>query len=239
MLVGGTGQAGDGARVLVVDDEPNITDLIATALRYQGFEVSTAAGGREAISKTQSFRPDLILLDVMLPDFDGFEVQRRLVTDRVKTPVIFLTARDQTESKVHGLTMGADDYITKPFSLEELVARVRAVLRRSAGRSDTGGSILKFADLELDDDLHEVRRANTLIDLTPTEFTLLRYLLMNARRVMSKSQILDHVWQYDFGGDANVVETYISYLRRKIDRFEPPLIQTIRGVGYSLRLPRD
>ncbi len=227
------------ARVLVVDDEPNITDLIATALRYQGFEVQTAASGREAISGTANFRPHLILLDVMLPDFDGFEVQRRLTGDRIKTPVIFLTARDETESKVRGLTMGADDYVTKPFSLEELVARVRTVLRRAGGVPEAGAGVLRFSDLELDEDSHEVRRANTLIDLTPTEFTLLRYLLINARRVMSKSQILDHVWQYDFGGDANVVETYISYLRKKIDRFQPPLIQTIRGVGYCLRLPRD
>ncbi|HYN98564.1 MAG TPA: response regulator transcription factor [Actinomycetota bacterium] len=228
-----------GARILAVDDEPNITDLIATALRFQGFEVETAASGREAVAKTESFRPHLILLDVMLPDFDGFEVQRRLTTDRIKTPVIFLTARDETESKVRGLTMGADDYVTKPFSLEELVARVRTVLRRAGGLAGAGESVLRFADLELDEDSHEVRRANTLIDLTPTEFTLLRYLLINARRVMSKAQILDHVWQYDFGGDANVVETYISYLRKKIDSFDPPLIQTIRGVGYCLRLPRD
>ena len=228
-----------GARILAVDDEPNITDLIATALRFQGFEVETAASGREAIAKTERFRPHLILLDVMLPDFDGFEVQRRLTTDRIKTPVIFLTARDETDSKVRGLTMGADDYVTKPFSLEELVARVRTVLRRAGGPAGAGESVLRFADLELDEDSHEVRRANTLIDLTPTEFTLLRYLLMNARRVMSKAQILDHVWQYDFGGDANVVETYISYLRKKIDSFDPPLIQTIRGVGYCLRLPRD
>jgi two-component system, OmpR family, response regulator len=228
-----------GARILVVDDEPNITDLIATALRFQGFEVQTAGSGREAIAGTESFRPHLILLDIMLPDFDGFEVQRRLATDRIRTPVIFLTARDETESKVRGLTMGADDYVTKPFSLEELVARVRTVLRRAGGLPGAGESVLAFSDLELDEDSHEVRRAGTLIDLTPTEFTLLRYLLINARRVMSKAQILDHVWQYDFGGDANVVETYISYLRKKIDRFDPPLIQTIRGVGYCLRLPRD
>ncbi|MEX2552211.1 MAG: response regulator transcription factor [Actinomycetota bacterium] len=216
-----------------------MTDLVATALRYQGFEVQTAGSGRAAISATESFRPHLILLDVMLPDFDGFEVQRRLVTDRIKTPVIFLTARDETESKVRGLTMGADDYIAKPFSLEELVARVRAVLRRSgSGHSGSGQSVLSFADLELDEDSHEVRRADTLIDLTPTEFTLLRYVMVNARRVMSKAQILDHVWQYDFGGEANVVETYISYLRKKIDQFDPPLIQTVRGVGYCMRLPR-
>ena len=229
----------EGARILVVDDEPNITDLVATVLRYQGFDVHTAGSGRAAVSATESFRPHLILLDVMLPDFDGFEVQRRLVTDRIKTPVIFLTARDETESKVRGLTMGADDYITKPFSLEELVARVRAVLRRSGGgQAASGPSVLTFADLEMDEDSHEVRRADTLIDLTPTEFTLLRYLMVNARRVMSKAQILDHVWQYDFGGEANVVETYISYLRKKIDQFDPPLIQTVRGVGYCMKLPR-
>jgi two-component system, OmpR family, response regulator len=235
-----TASPDEGARILVVDDEPNITDLVATALRYQGFDVQTAGSGRAAVSATESFRPHLILLDVMLPDFDGFEVQRRLVTDRIKTPVIFLTARDETESKVRGLTMGADDYITKPFSLEELVARVRAVLRRSGGgHAPSAPSVLTFADLELDEDSHEVRRADTLIDLTPTEFTLLRYLMVNARRVMSKAQILDHVWQYDFGGDANVVETYISYLRKKIDQFDPPLIQTVRGVGYCMRLPRS
>lgn len=225
-------------RVLVVDDEANITDLVATVLRYEGFDVQKSATGRDALKAVARFRPHLVVLDVMLPDLDGFEVQRRLTGDGGKTPVVFLTAKDATEDKVRGLTMGADDYITKPFSLEELVARVRAVLRRAHVQGSTSASRLRFEDLELDEDSHEVWRANTLIDLTPTEFTLLRYLMLNARRVLSKAQILDHVWHYDFAGDANVVETYISYLRKKIDRFDPPLIQTVRGVGYCLRLPR-
>jgi two-component system OmpR family response regulator len=174
----------------------------------------------------------------MLPDLNGFEVQRQLADNGGKIPVVFLTAKDGTEDKVRGLTMGADDYVTKPFSLEELVARVRAVLRRAGGSDRAAGGRLKFADLEMDEESHEVWRANESIDLTPTEFTLLRYLLLNAKRVLSKAQILDHVWHYDFAGDANVVETYISYLRKKIDRFDPPLIHTIRGVGYCLRLPK-
>ena len=224
-------------RVLVVDDESNITDLVATALRYQGFDVETAATGIEAVRSASAFRPNLVLLDIMLPDFDGFEVQRRLTVDGLKTPVIFLTARDGVDEKVRGLTLGADDYITKPFSLEELVARVRAVLRRIHGAESKSGR-MTFADLEMDEDTHEVWRANKPLELTPTEFTLLRYLMINTRRVLSKAQILDHVWNYDFGGDANVVETYISYLRKKVDQTDPPLIHTIRGVGYSLRLPR-
>ncbi len=225
------------ARVLIVDDENSITELVGTALRYVGFEVATAANGREAISMARSFRPELIVLDVMLPDFDGFEVTRRLRNEGVKAPVLFLTARDATEDKVTGLTLGGDDYVTKPFSLEELVARVRAVLRRAGGGEAGASGRLVFADLELDDDTHEVWRAGDPIPMTPTEFKLLRYLMLNARRVLSKSQILDHVWEYDFGGDANVVETYISYLRKKVDRIEPRLIHTVRGVGYSLRLP--
>jgi two-component system OmpR family response regulator len=233
-----SGAADDAIRVLVVDDENNITDLVATALRYEGFEVQTAASGREALKSVGRFRPHLVVLDIMLPDLDGFEVQRRLATDGGKTPVVFLTAKDATEDKVRGLTMGADDYVTKPFSLEELIARVRAVLRRAHGADGSRASLLRFADLELDEESHEVWRANTLIELTPTEFTLLRYLMLNARRVLSKAQILDHVWHYDFAGEANVVETYISYLRKKVDRFDPPLIQTVRGVGYCLRLPR-
>ncbi|MFA5892218.1 MAG: response regulator transcription factor [Actinomycetota bacterium] len=224
-------------RILVVDDEPNITDLVATALRYEGFEVETAESGRKALKATSSFRPHLIVLDIMLPDLDGFEVQRRLATDGTKTPVVFLTARDATEEKVHGLTMGADDYVTKPFSIEELVARVKAVLRRVGGAEAASGR-LRFADLEMDEDTHEVWRGKTCIELTPTEFNLLRYLMLNGRRVLSKTQILDHVWHYDFAGDGNVVETYIGYLRKKIDCFDPPLIHTVRGVGYSLRLPK-
>jgi two-component system OmpR family response regulator len=223
------------ARVLVVDDEANITDLVGTALRYVGFEVATAATGREAIERARAFRPELIVLDVMLPDLDGFEVTRRLRGEGLRIPVLFLTARDATEDKVTGLTLGGDDYVTKPFSLEELVARVRAVLRRTGGEEPAGR--LVFADLELDEDTHEVFRAGEVLPMTPTEFKLLRYLMVNARRVLSKAQILDHVWEYDFGGDANVVETYISYLRKKVDRVEPRLIHTVRGVGYTLRLP--
>ena len=228
-------------RVLVVDDEANITDLVATALRYEGFSVEVASGGRAALTAVGIFRPDVIVLDIQMPDLDGFEVHRRLSNDGLSIPVVFLTARDATEDKVRGLTMGADDYVTKPFSLEELVARIRAVLRRTAGPATTaidGKSNLRFADLEMDEDSHEVFRGSEVIELTPTEYNLLRYLMLNARRVLSKTQILDHVWHYDFGGDANVVETYISYLRRKVDRREPHLIHTVRGVGYCLRLPR-
>jgi two-component system OmpR family response regulator len=223
-------------RILVVDDEPNITDLVAMALRYERFEVEVAHTGRKALAAATGFRPDLIVLDVMLPDLDGFDVARRLNEDGQRTPILFLTARDGTEDKIRGLTLGGDDYVTKPFSLEELVARIRAILRRVRGSVDEPAR-LSFADLEMDQDTHEVWRAGTSISLTATEFNLLRYLLENARRVLSKSQILDHVWNYDFGGDANVVETYISYLRRKIDTLGPPLIHTVRGVGYTLRLP--
>jgi two-component system OmpR family response regulator len=223
-------------RILVVDDEPNITDLVGTALRYEGFDVEVAATGRSALAKGQTFRPELMVLDVMLPDLDGFDVVRRLRNERLPVSVVFLTARDGTEDKVNGLTLGGDDYVTKPFSIEELVARVRAVLRRTRG-SDVGGSArLSFADLEMDDDTREVWRGRARVELTATEFKLLRYLILNARRVLSKSQILDHVWEYDFDGDANVVETYISYLRKKVDRVEPRLIHTVRGVGYTLRL---
>ena len=211
-----------GLRVLVVDDEPNISDLVATVLRYEGFEVEVAATGRRALRAVAEFDPALIVLDVMLPDLDGFEVHRRLTAEGRTAPVLFLTARDATEDKVRGLSLGADDYVTKPFSLEELVARVRAILRRTAPvREERATSVLRFADLEIDEDAHEVRRAGTRIDLTATEYNLLRYLMLNPRRVLSKGQILDHVWHYDFGGDANVVETYISYLRRKVDAVEP------------------
>jgi two-component system, OmpR family, response regulator len=233
-----TSAPADTARVLVVDDEAYITDLVATALRYEGFDVMAAANGREALGLVESFRPDLIVLDIMLPDFDGFEVQRRL-TDRGRpAPVLFLTARDSTEDKVRGLTIGGDDYVTKPFSLEELIARLRAILRRTRG-TGTGSERLKFADLEMDEDTHEVRRGGHAIELTATEFNLLRFLLANPRRVLSKGQILDHVWHYDFGGDSSIVETYISYLRKKVDAQEPSLIHTVRGVGYVLRLPPE
>ncbi len=222
-------------RILVVDDEPNITDLVATALRYEGFEVDAADTGRAALDKAVAYRPHLLILDIMLPDLDGFEVARRLRQEGRRIPILFLTARDATDDKVRGLTLGGDDYVTKPFSLDELLARVRAVLRRVAD-SETSTK-LTFADLELDEETREVFRGEHPIDLTPTEFKLLRYLMMNPRRVLSKAQILDHVWEYDFGGDANVVETYISYLRKKIDTLGPPLIHTLRGAGYSLRVP--
>ena len=222
-------------RILVVDDELNITELIAMALRHEGFLVETALTGRDALARVDSFKPALIILDVMLPDIDGHQVLRRVTTSGRSVPVIFLTARDSTEDKVHGLTVGGDDYVTKPFSLEELIARIRVVLRRHSGAESAR---LTVADLELDDDTHEVRRAGEAIEVTPTEYRLLRYLLVNAGRVLSRSQILDHVWKYDFGGETNVLDTYISYLRRKIDRFDPPLIQTVRGVGFVIRAPR-
>jgi two-component system OmpR family response regulator len=224
-------------RVLVVDDEPNIVDVISMALRFEGFTVESAATGADAIAAVAARRPQLIVLDVMLPDFDGFEVARRLSSAHADVPIIFLTARDSTEDVVRGLTLGGDDYVTKPFSLEELVARIRTILRRS-GLSDNTSSKLVFGDLELDEDTHEVARGERPIDLTATEFRLLRYLMLNPRRVLTRSQLLDHVWNYDFGGDARVLETYISYLRKKIDRNAPALIHTVRGVGYALRLPR-
>jgi two-component system OmpR family response regulator len=227
----------EAPRILVVDDEVYIADLIATALRYEGFEPRKAGSGREALAAVAEFRPRLIVLDVLLPDFDGFEVARRLRADRQQVPILFLTARDATEDKVRGLTVGGDDYVTKPFSIEEIVARVRVILRRVSGQEEPRQA-LRFADLELDEDSHEVRRAGTVIELTTTEYRLLRYLLANARRVLTRAQILDHVWEYDFGGDANVLDTYISYLRKKVDAVEPPLIHTVRGVGYVLRLPR-
>lgn len=229
------------ARLLVVDDEPNIRELLATSLRFAGFEVHSAADGGTALKLARDVEPDLLVLDVMLPDMDGFTVTRRLRERGQHVPVLFLTARDDTADKVQGLTVGGDDYVTKPFSLEEVVARIRAVLRRTQGAGDEA-NLLRYADLELDDDSHEVRRAGHLVDLSPTEFKLLRYLMLNPGRVLSKAQILDHVWQYDWGGDANIVESYISYLRRKVDSLEdgnghrlPPLIHTKRGVGYLLR----
>ena len=224
-------------RVLVVDDEPNIADVISMALRYQGFEVETAGDGASALRAVASFRPHLMVLDIMLPDMEGFEVARRLGAQRAHIPIVFLTARDATEDKVRGLTMGGDDYVTKPFSLEELVARIRTILRR-AGVSGPESNRLVFEDLELDEDTREVTRAGRTVSLTATEYRLLRYLMLNPRRVLTRSQILDHVWNYDFGGDARVLETYISYLRKKLDQAGPPLIQTARGVGYALRPPR-
>lgn len=226
------------ARILVVDDEQNITDLVATALRYEGFEVEAVGDGRSALQATESFRPDVVLLDIMLPDVDGYEILRRLRNNGYAVPVLFLTALDGVADRVHGLTAGGDDYITKPFSLEELVARTQAILRRTkdAQKED---SRLAFADLELDDDTHEVWRANSPIELTATEFRMLRYFMQHARHVVSKDEILRNVWPSDFAGDVNVIEKYVSYLRRKVDILEPPLIHTIRGVGYVLRLPKD
>ena len=229
-----------GQRILVVDDETSISDLIATSLRFVGFEVRTAATGSQALSVAEGFKPHAIILDVMLPDQDGFEVCRQIRNEGVNVGVLFLTAKDGMEDKVAGLTIGGDDYMTKPFSLEELVARLRALLRRiGVIEMDQDEEKIRFADLELDEATHEVRRAGNLLDLSPTEFLLTRYLLINADRVVSKSQILDHVWEYDFRGDAGIVETYISYLRKKIDIYEPPLIHTVRGVGYRLRVPTD
>jgi two-component system OmpR family response regulator len=222
-----------GLKVLVVDDEPYITDLVSTALRYEGFEVAEARTGRQALSAVGTFRPDLVILDVMLPDYDGLEVTRRIRADGLRVPVIFLTARDSTEDKIAGLSIGGDDYMSKPFSLDELVARTRAILRRSRPTADAGP--LTFADIEMDEDSHEVRRGGVEVQLSATEFKLLRYFLLNPRRVMSKNQILDHVWQYDFSGDPNVLETYVSYLRKKLDHLGPPLIHTVRGVGYVLK----
>jgi two-component system OmpR family response regulator len=223
-------------RILVVDDEANIAELVATALRYEGFDVRTAGDATAALAAVRDVAPDLVVLDVMLPDADGFDLQARLRADGYRLPVLFLTARDAVEDRIRGLTLGADDYMTKPFSLEELVARVHAVLRRTSGESEPTHR-LSFSDLELDDETREVRRGDRRIRLSPTEFSLLRYLLLNSRRVLSKAQILDHVWQYDFGGDGRIVETYISYLRKKVDSEGPPLIHTLRGVGYSLRMP--
>ncbi len=230
----------DTPLVLAVDNEIHITELIAMALGMRGMKVDVAHNGREALSYVERQAPDLIVLDVNMPELDGFEVARRLrqaegAGNRV--PIIFLTARDTLEDRLGGLRLGADDYLTKPFSVEELALRVEAILRRAKGTSGETRQ-LSFADLSLDDDTREVRRGGELIELTPTEFKLLRYLLANARRVLTREQILDHVWEYNFTTNASVLETYISYLRQKIDRFDPPLIHTARGVGYCLRLPR-
>jgi two-component system OmpR family response regulator len=227
-------------RILVVDDEEHITELLAMGLGYQGFDVERAGSGREALDAVGRRAPDLIVLDVMLPDLDGFEVAKRLRRDEgasTRIPIIFLTARDTTQDKVTGLRLGSDDYVTKPFSIEELIERVKAVLRRSSGVG-AGASKITFADLELDDETRDVWRDGRLIELTPTEYKLLRYLLVNAKRVLTRDQILEAVWDYTFAGNASVLETYISYLRQKVDSTDPPLIHTVRGVGYSLRLPR-
>jgi two-component system OmpR family response regulator len=224
-------------RVLVVDDEPNLVEVVSMALRYQGFGVETAGNGREALSAVTRFKPHLIVLDVMLPDMEGFDVAARLGAQRAGVPIIFLTARDSTEDKVRGLSGGGDDYMTKPFSLEELIARVRTILRRTGHASPESGR-LSFEDLELDEETREVLRAGKAIELTATEYRLLRYLMLNPRRVLTRAQLLDHVWNYDFGGDGRVLETYISYLRKKLGAHGPPLIKTVRGVGYALQAPR-
>ncbi|MEU4834430.1 response regulator transcription factor [Streptosporangium sp. NPDC023615] len=223
------------ARLLVVDDEPNIRELLSASLRMSGFEVMTAVDGREAVHFAERLRPDLVVLDVMLPDMDGFTVAGRLREVSGQVPVLFLTARDGTDDKVTGLRV-ADDYVTKPFSLEELLARIRAVLRRTRGDLDLPVR-LRVGELELDEEAHQVWRSGEPVRLSPTEFKLLHYFMVNSGRVLSKAQILDHVWNYDFGGDAGVVESYVSYLRRKVDTAEPRLIHTLRGVGYVLRLP--
>jgi two-component system OmpR family response regulator len=229
---------GSPVRVLVVDDEANLTELLAMALRYEGWDVRTAASGMEAVRAAREFGPDAVVLDMMLPDFDGMEVLRRMRGETPNVPVLFLTAKDAVEDRVAGLTAGGDDYVTKPFSLEEVVARVRALMRRTAIVTDASSSLLAVGDLTLDEDSHEVIRAGTEISLTATEFELLRYLMRNPKRVLSKAQILDRVWNYDFGGQANVVELYISYLRKKIDVGRAPMIHTMRGVGYVLK-PAD
>lgn len=225
----------DQGTLLVVDDEPFLRDAVASSLRFLGFDVSTADNGKDTLRLVRASNFDLVVLDVMLPDIDGFEVVRRLRRDGFRVPVIFVTARDAQGDKVAGLTIGGDDYITKPFGLEELAARIRAVLRRTGGAA--AEQVLTFADLELDQDSYEVRRAGHLIELSPTEFRLLRYLLLNPGRVLTRSQLLDHVWEYDFGGSDAVVSTYIAYLRRKLAQHGPDLIRTQRGIGYCLRAP--
>ena len=226
---------GSPLRVLVVDDEVNIAELIGMALRYEGFDVSVAHTGTKAVSSAKSVGPDAVVLDMMLPDFDGLEVLRRMRGDDPNVPVLFLTAKDAVEDRVAGLTAGGDDYVTKPFSIEELVARLRGLLRRAGMTAARQDSALVVGDLVLDEDSHEVRRADAVVELTATEFELLRYLMRNPKRVLSKAQILDRVWNYDFGGQANVVELYISYLRKKVDAGREPMIHTMRGAGYVLK----
>ena len=228
-----------GVKVLVVDDEPNIVELLTVSLRFQGFEVESANSGEEALELARSFRPEAYILDVMMPDMDGFELLTKLRSEGLDGPVLFLTAKDAVEDRIHGLTIGADDYVTKPFSLEEVITRLRVILRRGNVTDDADGDgTLRYADLTLNDETHEVTKAGQIVDLSPTEFNLLRYLMLNAEVVVSKAKILDNVWHYDFGGDGNVVESYISYLRRKVDQGDPQLIHTVRGVGYVLRTPR-
>ncbi|WP_238423349.1 response regulator transcription factor [Gordonia sp. 'Campus'] len=229
-----------GAKVLVVDDEENIRQLLSVSLKFQGYDVETAADGPAALDRCRTSKPDVLVLDVMMPGMDGFGLLRRLRADGVDAPALFLSARDSLEDKINGLTIGGDDYVTKPFSLEEVVARLQVLLRRS-GFDDQrrASSRITFADIELDDETHEVFKAGKLVQLSPTEFTLLRYFMVNAGTVLSKPRILDHVWNYDFGGEVNVVESYVSYLRRKLDTGDKRLIHTLRGVGYVMREPRD
>jgi len=227
-------------KVLVVDDEPNIVELLTVSLKFQGFEVETANSGPAAIELAHSWKPDAYILDVMMPEMDGFELLSKLRAEGLDAPVLFLTAKDAVEDRIHGLTIGADDYVTKPFSLEEVITRLRVILRRGNVSEDSNeDSTLRYADLTLNDDTHEVTKAGEIVELSPTEFNLLRYLMLNAEVVVSKAKILDNVWHYDFGGDGNVVESYISYLRRKVDTGDVQLIHTVRGVGYVLRTPRQ
>ena len=227
-------------KVLVVDDEPNIVELLTVSLKFQGFEVETANSGAAAIELAHSWKPDAYILDVMMPEMDGFELLSKLRAEGLDAPVLFLTAKDAVEDRIHGLTIGADDYVTKPFSLEEVITRLRVILRRGNVSEDANeDTTLRYADLTLNDDTHEVTKAGEIVELSPTEFNLLRYLMLNAEVVVSKAKILDNVWHYDFGGDGNVVESYISYLRRKIDTGDVQLIHTVRGVGYVLRTPRQ
>jgi len=227
-------------KVLVVDDEPNIVELLNVSLKFQGFDVRTASSGTEALRIAREFNPDAYILDVMMPGMDGFELLTKLRSEGLDGPVLYLTAKDAVENRIHGLTIGADDYVTKPFSLEEVITRLRVILRRGHIKDqEDGDAAITYADLTLNDETHEVTKAGKIVELSPTEFNLLRYLMLNAEVVLSKSKILDNVWHYDFGGDGNVVESYISYLRRKIDTGDVPLIHTVRGVGYVLRTPRQ
>ena len=227
-------------KVLVVDDEPNIVELLTVSLKFQGFDVHSANSGNEALRIAREINPDASIMDVMMPGMDGFELLGKLRAEGLDGPVLYLTAKDSVDQRIHGLTIGADDYVTKPFSLEEVITRLRVILRRGSTVDDQNGdATMTYADLTLNDDTHEVTKAGEIVELSPTEFNLLRYLMQNREVVLSKSKILDNVWHYDFGGDGNVVESYISYLRRKIDTGDTPLIHTVRGVGYVLRTPRS
>lgn len=230
----------DQVTVLVVDDEPNIVELLTVSLKFQGFNVRSANSGTEALRIAREINPEAYILDVMMPGMDGFELLAKLRAEGLDGPVLYLTAKDSVDQRIHGLTIGADDYVTKPFSLEEVITRLRVILRRGgAGQDDNSDVTMSYADLTLNDDTHEVTKGGEIIDLSPTEFNLLRFLMQNKEVVLSKAKILDNVWHYDFGGDGNVVESYISYLRRKIDTGDSPLIHTVRGVGYVLRTPRS